>query len=72
MFESDDEHKLINKLIETLPPRQKTVFLLSKKDGLSNSDISSKLNITKNTVENHLVRAKAILKKSLVNDYLNS
>ena len=59
-------------IIEQLPRQQKTVFLLSKKEGLSNTEISNKLNITKKTVENHLTRSKAFLKKAFVDERLLS
>jgi RNA polymerase sigma-70 factor (ECF subfamily) len=59
-----------DKIIDKLPPRQKTIFLLSKKQGLSNTEISGKLNITNKTVENHLTRARAFLKKSFVDESL--
>lgn len=68
-------HDLLEKaemIIEKLPDRQKTIFLLSKKDGLSNSEIAGKLNITKKTVENHLTNAKSFIKKTLVDDGLLS
>jgi RNA polymerase sigma-70 factor (family 1) len=68
-------HDLLEKaeaIIEKLPVRQKTIFLLSKKDGLSNSEIAGKLNITKKTVENHLTRAKSFIKKTLVDEGLLS
>lgn len=57
-------------LIERLPPRQKSVFLLSKKNGLSNSEISKKLNISLKTVENHLSEAKTFLKKAFIDESL--
>lgn len=53
------------KLIEKLPPRQKTIFRLSKKESLSNLEISKKLNISVRTVDNHLSRAKAFLREAL-------
>lgn len=37
------------KIIETLPHRQKTIYILSQRDGLSNTEISTKLNINKNS-----------------------
>ena len=58
------------KIIEYLPTRQKTIYLLSKKDGLSNTEISTQLNIKNKTVENHLTRAKAFLRRALVDERL--
>lgn len=59
-------------IIKILPPRQKSVFLLSKNEGLSNLEISEKLKITKKTVENHLTRAKSCIKNALVTKHLIS
>jgi RNA polymerase sigma-70 factor (ECF subfamily) len=59
-------------IIEKLPARQKNIYLLSKRQGLSNTEISTKLNITKKTVENHLTTAKAFLRRALVDERLLS
>ena len=59
-------------IIEKLPVRQKTVFNLSRKEDLSNAEISEQLNITKKTVENHLTKAKAFVRQALVDDRLIS
>lgn len=59
-------------IIERLPNRQKTVFLLSNREGLSNNEISQKLNITKKTVENHLTKARHFIKRTLVDERLIS
>lgn len=60
------------KIIERLPLRQKTIFLLSKKEGLSNGEISARLNITKKTVENHLTNAKSTIRKAISDEGLLS
>lgn len=60
------------KIINKLPPRQKSIYLLSKREGLSNTEISTKLNITKKTVENHLTTAKTFLRRALVDEHLLS
>ena len=57
--EKDDEafEKLISQVkeaIQELPPKCKQVFLLSKKEGLTNIEISEYLNISKNTIERHI------------------
>lgn len=43
--------------ISKLPKQQQTVFRLSRFDGLSYDEIASQLNISKNTVKNHLIVA---------------
>jgi len=58
--------ELVKRAINKLPPRQKTVYRLSNEEGLTISEISDRLNISKKTVENHLYEAKAFLKKQLM------
>lgn len=71
-IEYNDLLEKAEKIIDRLPERQKTIFFLSKKEGLSNDEISRKLNITKKTVENYLTNAKSSIKKALVNEGLLS
>lgn len=61
----NDLSHIITTLLQYLPEQQRTVFKLSKIDGLTNDEISVKLNLSKRTVENHLYRALAFLKKRL-------
>ena len=70
--EYNDLLQKAEKIIDKLPSRQKTIYILSKRDGLSNTEISTRLNITNKTVENHLTRAKAIIKRALVDERLLS
>jgi RNA polymerase sigma-70 factor (family 1) len=51
-----------NEAIESLPSQQKAVFKLSRIDGLSYDEIAEKLNLSKNTVRNHLVAALKTLR----------
>jgi len=55
----------ISKAIETLPPKCKTVFVLSRYEELSYKEISQKLAISPKTVENQISKALKILKKAL-------
>lgn len=54
--------------IAELPKQQQLVFRLSKYDGLSYEEIAAQLNISKNTVKNHLVVALKTLKSQLDKD----
>jgi len=68
--EYNDLMEKVEKIIDKLPSRQKTIFILSKREGLSNSEIAKKLGITQKTVENQLSRTKAIINKALVDERL--
>ena len=57
-------------IINRIPSRQKTVLLLSIKEGLTSTEISRKLNISKRTVENHLSNARRVLKKVFKEQHL--
>ncbi len=50
------EH-IIEHAIENLPPQRKQIYLLSKREGMKQSDIASHLHISPNTVRNHLAQA---------------
>ena len=54
-------------IIHELPDRQKEVYLLSRQDGLSYREIAKKMDISVNTVENHLVKALKTIRKELGN-----
>lgn len=61
---------LINKEIDTMPPRMKEIFHLSRKEYLNNDEIAIKLSISKSTVETQIKRALKILKIKLNSLYL--
>jgi RNA polymerase sigma-70 factor (ECF subfamily) len=51
---SRESESIIRDAVEILPPQQKAVFSLSREEGLSQEEIALKLNISKNTVRNHM------------------
>jgi len=61
----------IDKLAEKLPPKRKEIFILSRKEGLSNKMIAKQLNITESTIETQLSKALAFMKSQLQRHYDN-
>lgn len=53
------------KLIANLPERQKQVYLLHREEGLTYPEIAEQLGISKNTVENHMVKALKYLRHNI-------
>lgn len=64
-IESRELAALINMEIDKLPPKCREVFILSRKEFLSNKEIAAKLNISENTVEQHIRKAISKLRMSL-------
>ncbi len=57
----------LGEIIKTLPPRQKEVYLLQKVEGLKYNEIADRLNISVNTIENHMSRALKTIREKLGN-----
>ena len=63
-------NELTNKLdeiIKELPQRQKEVYMLHKVEGLKYNEIAERLNISVNTIENHMSRALKTIRAKLGN-----
>ncbi len=63
--ELKEQSALLFKALDTLTKNQKTTFILSKIEGLSNKEISKILNVSVSSVESLMVRAKRNLKEYL-------
>lgn len=66
----DDLHykelnKMAQSLIEQLTPRQKEIYTLSREKGMTHKEIAEQLNISENTVKNHLVSILKFLKSNM-------
>mgnify|MGYP000911344014 CR=1 FL=1 len=66
-IEYNEMNEKLNEIINTLPERQKEVYLLHKAEGLKYSEIADRLNISVNTVENHMSRALKTIRDRLGN-----
>ena len=56
----------IEEEIGNLSERKKEIITLNYKEGMSYKEISNQLNISFNTVKNHLVVSKQIIRKKLM------
>ena len=63
--EFNDLSDHVQKLISKLPERQKQVYLLHRETGLTYPEIAAQLGISKNTVENHMVKALKYLRQNM-------
>ncbi|MCM4166077.1 ECF RNA polymerase sigma factor SigW [Arenibacter antarcticus] len=61
-FENDSINKKISMEIQRLPPKCQQVFILSKKEGLTNIEISEYLNVSLKTVEAQITKGFNILR----------
>lgn len=55
----------LNLHIDKMPTQRRDIFLLSRKDGLSNQEIANNLSISLRTVENQIYRAVSYLREKL-------
>ena len=57
---------LMDATIASLPPQKRTIFNMSRKEGLSNDEIALRLNLKKNTVEKTISSVLTQLKKNML------
>ncbi len=63
---------ILNESVGKLTSQQKTIWKLSREEGYSHKEIADKLNISNNTVKNHLVLALKSLRIDFIDaDYLS-
>lgn len=71
LMEKQEEAKILFDVINTLTENQKTAFLLSKLDGMSNPEISEIMQLSISSVESLVFRAKNTLKVKLADKFSN-
>jgi RNA polymerase sigma-70 factor (ECF subfamily) len=64
-LERKEMKDLITKAVDSLPEKQRTVFILNKYEGLSPKEIAEILDLSTNSVEVRIHRAKRHLQKKL-------
>jgi RNA polymerase sigma factor (sigma-70 family) len=65
LMEQNENAAILFSIINQLPQNQKTAFILSKLDGLSNPEISEVMNLSISAIESLVFRAKQNLKEKL-------
>jgi RNA polymerase sigma-70 factor (family 1) len=58
---------LLQKVVSQLPPQQKLIYDLSRSQGLKHEEIAQQLQISKNTVKVHLVKALHTIRSAFYN-----
>lgn len=71
LLENKEEATILFEVINTLAENQKIAFLLSKLDGMSNSEISDVMQLSISSVESLIFRAKAALQEKLAEKFTN-
>lgn len=69
LLEKQEDAKILFLVINTLPENQKTAFILSKVDGLSNTEVSEIMKMSISAVESLVFRAKKELREKLTNKF---
>lgn len=57
--------KKMEAIVMTLPPRQKEIYQLNQRKGMTLEEIASSLNIAPRTARNHLNRAKKVIRSQI-------
>lgn len=65
-LEAQNLSDYIDRLIESLPPRRREIFNLSRKGSKSYKEIAQMLNISEKTVENQISEALKYLRKNIL------
>jgi RNA polymerase sigma-70 factor (ECF subfamily) len=66
-IEYNELDEKLTEIVNALPDRQRKVYLLNRVEGLKYTEIAERLNISINTVENHISKALNTIRKKLGN-----
>jgi RNA polymerase sigma-70 factor (family 1) len=66
-YEYNELKERLDLIVNHLPLRQKEVYILHNVEGLKYQEIAKRLNISENTIENHMSRALRTIREKLGN-----
>ncbi len=69
-LEAASLEEYIDFIVEQLPPSRKEIYLMSRKDHLTNKEIAARLSLSEKTVENQITNALRFIKEKLIDEYL--
>lgn len=61
-----ESQELINRAIESLPPKRQEIFRLIKLEGKTYEEVSRLLNISNSTIQDHIVKATRVVKAQVL------
>lgn len=64
-----DFHRVIKEAVDQLTPQRKMVYKLSREQGLTHEEIAKKLNLSSNTISNHIKASLQSIKGYLQNKH---
>lgn len=65
LIQFNETQRMLAQIIESLPPQQKLVYQLSREQHLKHEEIAQMLNLSPNTVKNHIIQAINTIKQKL-------
>jgi RNA polymerase sigma-70 factor, ECF subfamily len=63
--------EISNEIVETMPDQQRTIFKMSREQGLSHDEIAQKMGISINTVKVHVYNSLKYIRKGILNKSYN-
>jgi RNA polymerase sigma-70 factor (ECF subfamily) len=60
-----ESHQLVQQAISRLTPQQQLIYRMTREQGLSHDQVAARLNISANTVRNHIVNSLKIIREYL-------
>ncbi len=67
---TNEEKQKITDALQLIPPRSREIFVLHRFEGLKYKEIAELLEISPNTVENHIVKAMKVLRNYFIDKKL--